>query len=155
MTLIYTCHCEVSERVLRVVIETHHLTLVVNGGIESREAYVISPVTVLIVGVGRECLAILKVRYERVTCTRREERSAELRGILEITYISVDSVSTHQDVLCTCLNGACQEFGLFALSVRSLVVTILRKVHAFYDIVRAIGLNAREKTVTHKTISPE
>ena len=73
VALIDTAHGEVSERVLRVIVEAHHVCLIHDLCIESCHAHIVTVAAILVVQVGRDGLHCLEVRYKRVSCTRRDE----------------------------------------------------------------------------------
>ena len=70
MTLIHAAHREVRERVLRVIIEAHHLGLVLDGRIITRHTDIIAGIAVRIIQISSESLAGLQVRDDAVSCSR-------------------------------------------------------------------------------------
>ena len=101
MTLVDAAHREVGERVLRVVIEAHHVGLIHDLGVETGHADIVAVVAVLVVEVGRNGLHGLEIRNERVPCTRRDERLSECWSVIEVTSVSIDSVSACKMILKT------------------------------------------------------
>ena len=99
MPLVDSAHREVGEGVLRVVVETHHVRLVLDGSIEASDAEIISPVTILIVHIGRQSLGRAKIRNQGISCARRKECPIELRSIQEITGIGIYSMTARDKVL--------------------------------------------------------
>ena len=70
MTLIHAAHCEVRERVLRIIVEAHHLGLVLDRSIISGHTDIIAGIAVRIIQVSSKSLAGLQVRNNAVSCSR-------------------------------------------------------------------------------------
>ena len=70
---------------------------------------VISIVAVLIIEIGRGCLHCCQVRNQRVSRTWRYERLRESRGIIEVSSICIDPVSSLEMVLGSELRRICKE----------------------------------------------
>ena len=74
MALVYAAHGEIGERVLGVIIETHHVRLVIDLGIESRYPDIISVTAELVVQIGGKGLGGLQIRNKRIPRSRGNER---------------------------------------------------------------------------------
>ena len=70
MLLVNPCHGKIGERVLRIIIETHHVALVLYLGIECRETDIVALVAVLVIEVCRICELVPEVADDGVAGTR-------------------------------------------------------------------------------------
>ncbi len=98
VTLVYSGHCEVGERVLRVIIEAHHVGLVLDVRVESGDAEIVAGVAVGVVDVRRQGLDSLEVRHDGVPCPRRDERLVEGRSLCDVGGIGVDPVASADEI---------------------------------------------------------
>ena len=138
MPLVDSGHCKIGEGVLRVIVEAHHVGLVLDCGVEGGSTEIVAAAAVLVVHICRHGLGCGEIRNQGVACTRREECPVEFRRIQEIARIDIDAVSAAEDVFCSGLHAADQEVNPFGAAVRCFIASICAQVHAVDDVVASV-----------------
>ena len=159
MTLVDSGHREIGERVLRVIVEAHHVGLVLDGSVESRDAEVIAGIAIGVVDVCRQGLDCLEVRHNGVSRPRRDERLVECRSLGDVGGIGVNSVATTYEVAEIQLSGSRQEVLLVGLTLRgdrpAVDLVVLGDDFPIVGERVAVVVKSREKTLPQKTFPPE
>ena len=89
VALVYTAECQVGEGVLEVIVVAHHVGLVLDCGVESRNPGVPVALGELPVDVSGEVLHRHKVVNQGVPGPRGEEGLVEGRSLGEVTHVAI------------------------------------------------------------------
>ena len=159
MPLVDSGHREVGERVLRVIVEAHHVCLILDGGVESGDANIVAGIAVGVVDVRRQCLDGLEVRHHGVPRPRGDERLVECRGLGDVGCVGVDPVASADEVAEVDLSGSRQEVLLVGLALRgyrpAVNLVVLGDDFPIVGERVAVVVKSREKTLPQKTFPPE
>ncbi len=159
MTLVYSGHREVGERVLRVIVEAHHVGLVLDGSVESGDAEIVAGVAVGVVDVRSQGLDCLEVRHDGVPRPWGDERLIEGRSLGDVGGVGVDPVATADEIAEIDLAGARKEVFLVGLALRgdrtAVDLVVLRDDISIVGKRIAVLVKAREKALSQKTFPPE
>ena len=158
MTLIDAAHGEVRHGVLGIIVETHHLGLVLDGGVVTGQADVVAVRAELVIHIAREDLGRRQIGHHGVAGTRRHKRLVEMRGFVEVTATCIEAVTALDDVIQVNLSGVGKEFLHLGCSVRGNRLSLI--------VIRSDGLTvpdnlctgfgyAREKALADQAFPPE